>query len=433
MKLPYLSSLGARRTKHGFERRATWLMVSLAVLLAVLAVAVPVHRTAWANEPVVTISVTDINYETATASFTVTGLPDSVTPTNWIASVNYKTPPDRYGHTLRAGPGKYSETQDDFTAVLSGNTLTADIVHLTRLIPDSEHTLTVTIMQRVGRQSPERAKDSTTFTAESGCSPSPEPNHKDPESISPTKASWFGIYEFRHVTETEFMLEVSLNPSFERKHAPVNSGACVYYKYDESFGTFQSGIITAYIHDNLSGGKRGAFIRHTGLTPATRYGFRLTMDKESDVGDITVYGTTLGPNTGIDEITFTDITQNRARATATIENASSDPKFGYWHYRKSPIDGEPEGWGSRSEKLTEGATFPIELDNLDAGTRYELEASVKDNFNPNMSMTKAFVTLPGKPGISPLEAGDGSLKVTWTAPTEGAATTYRLQGAVAGA
>ena len=209
----------------------------------------------------------------------------------------------------------------------------------------------------------------------------------------------------------------------------VNSGACVYYKYDESFGTFQSGIITAYIHDNLSGGKRGAFIRHTGLTPATRYGFRLTMDKESDVGDITVYGTTLGPNTGIDEITFTDITQNRARATATIENASSDPKFGYWHYRKSPIDGEPEGWGSRSEKLTEGATFPIELDNLDAGTRYELEASVKDNFNPNMSMTKAFVTLPGKPGISPLEVGDGSLKVTWTAPAETPAplTGYRVQ------
>ena len=429
MEVPYLSSFGARRTKHGFERRVTWLMVSLAVLLAVLAVAVPVHRTAWANEPVVTISVTDINYETATASFTVTGLPDSVSPANWIASVNYKAPPDRYGHTLRAGPGKYSETQDDFTAVLSGNTLTADIVHLTRLIPDSEHTLTVTIMQRVGRQSPERAKDSTTFTAKSGCSPSPEPNHKDPDSISPTRASWFGIYEFRHVTETEFLLEVSLNSSFEGKHAPVNSGACVYYKYDESFGTFQSGIITAYIHDNLSGGKRGAFIRHTGLTPATRYGFRLTMDKESDVGDITVYGTTLGPNTGIDEITFTDITQNRARATATIENASRDPKFGYWHYRESSIDSEPEGWGSRSEKLTEGATFPIELDNLDAGTRYELEASVKDNFNPNMSMTKAFVTLPGKPGISPLEVGNGSLKVTWTAPAETPAplTGYRVQ------
>ena len=429
MNLPYLSSLGARRTKHGFERRATWLMVSLAVLLAVLAVAVSVHRTAWANEPVVTISVTDINYETATASFTVTGLPDSVTPTNWIASVNYKAPPDRYGHTLRAGPGRYSDTQDDFTAVLSGNTLTADNVHLTRLIPDSEHTLTVTIMQRVGSQSPKRAEDSTTFTAKSGCSPSPEPNHKDPDSISPTRASWFGTYEFRHVTETEFLLEVSLNPSFESKHAPLNSGACVYYKYDESFGTFQSGIITAYIHDNLSGGKRGAFIRHTGLTPATRYGFRLTMDEESIVGDITVYGTTLGPNTGIDEITFTDITQNRARATATIENASSDPKFGYWHYRESPIDSEPERWGIRSEKLTEGATFPIELDNLEAGTRYELEASVKDNFNPNMSMTKAFVTLPGKPGISPLEVGDGSLKVTWTAPTEGAATIagYRVQ------
>ena len=209
----------------------------------------------------------------------------------------------------------------------------------------------------------------------------------------------------------------------------MNSGACVYYKYNEPFGTFQSGILTAYIHDNLSGGKRGATIRHTGLTPATRYSFRLTMDKESDVGDITVSGTTLGPNTGVSDIAFTDITDDSADATATIEHASMDPKFVYWHYRTSPINGEPGSWSNTAEDSTEGATFPIALNSLDAGTRYELEASVKKNFNPNMSMTKAFVTLPGKPGISPLEAGDGSLKVTWTAPTETPAplTGYRVQ------
>ena len=430
MKPPILPSLGARRTKHGLGRRFTWAMGVLAVLLAALALAVPLHGPVSADEPDFTINVSDINYETATASFTVTNLPSSINANNWIAGVKYDTPFDPYGYTLTTGTGQdRREFTAEFTVDPSGGTVTANSVPLTRLIPDSQYTLTITIYEKVGVQWPIRAQGSTTFTSKSGCMPSPEPNHKDPESISPTRASWFGIYEFRHVTETEFMLEVSLNPSFEWKHAPVNSGACVYYKYNEPFGTFQSGILTAYIHDNLSGGKRGATIRHTGLTPATRYNFRLTMDKESDVGDITVSGTTLGPNTGISDIAFTDITDDSTDATATIEHASMDPKFVYWHYRTSPINGEPGSWSNTAEDSTEGATFPIALNSLDAGTRYELEASVKKNFNPNMSMTKAFVTLPGKPGISPLEAGDGSLKVTWTAPTETPAplTGYRVQ------
>ena len=423
MEALYLSSLGARWTKDGNGHRTAWTMWAVAVLLAVLAVAVPLHEPVSADEPDFTINVSDINYETATASFTVTNLPSSINANNWIADVKYDTPFDPYGYTLTTGTGQdRREFTAEFTVDPSGGTVTANSVPLTRLIPDSQYTLTITIYEKVGVQWPIRAQGSTTFTSNSGCMPSPEPNHKDPESISPTRASWFGIYEFRHVTETEFMLEVSLNPSFEWKHAPVNSGACVYYKYNEPFGTFQSGILTAYIHDNLSGGKRGATIRHTGLTPATRYNFRLTMDKESDVGDITVSGTTLGPNTGISDIAFTDITDDSADATATIEHASMDPKFVYWHYRTSPINGEPGSWSNTAEDSTEGATFPIALNSLDAGTRYELEASVKKNFNPNMSMTKAFVTLPGKPGISPLEAGDGSLKVTWTAPNDGVAT-----------
>ena len=430
MKLPCLTSLGARWTKDGFGHRTTWAMWAVAVLLAVLAVAVPLHGPVSADEPDFTINVSDINYETATASFTVTNLPSSINANNWIAGVKYDTPFDPYGYTLTTGTGQdRREFTAEFTADPSGGIVTADSVPLTRLIPDSEYTLTITIYEKVGVQWPIRAQGSTTFTSKSGCTPSPEPNHKDPESISPTRASWFGIYEFRHVTETEFMLEVSLNASFESKHAPLNSGACVYYKYNEPFGTFQSGILTAYIHDNLSGGKRGATIRHTGLTPATRYKFRLTMDEESDVGDITVSGTTLGPNTGISDIAFTDITDDSADATATIEHASMDPKFVYWHYRTSPINGEPGSWSNTAEDSTEGATFSIALNSLDAGTRYELEASVKKNFNPNMSMTKAFVTLPGKPGISPLEVGDGSLKVTWTAPAETPAplTGYRVQ------
>ena len=203
-------------------------------------------------------------------------------------------------------------------------------------------------------------------------------------------------------------------------HAPLNKGRCVYFTYREYGGT-DSGILKAYIHNNLPGGSRGATIKLTGLDPGTRYSFNLSVDKEASEGNVGVSGTTLGPNTGIDDIQFTNITQRSADATATIENASTDAKIVYWHYRTSPTDGEPGRWKSTETVTTVTATADFDLDNLDAGTRYEVEASVKETFNHDMSMTRAFVTLPGKPGISPLEAGDGELKVTWTAPDDGGA------------
>ena len=213
MKTPCLTSLGARRAIHGNGHRTAWTMWAVAVLLAVLAVAVPLHGPVSADEPDFTINVSDINYETATASLTVTNLPSSINANNWIAGVKYDTPFDPYGYTLTTGTGQdRREFTAEFTADPSGGTVTADSVPLTRLIPDSEYTLTITIYEKVGAQWPIRAQGSITFTSKSGCLPSPEPNHKDPESISPTRASWFGLYEFRHVTETEFMLEVSLKP-----------------------------------------------------------------------------------------------------------------------------------------------------------------------------------------------------------------------------
>ena len=69
------------------------------------------------------------------------------------------------------------------------------------------------------------------------------------------------------------------------------------------------------------------------------------------------------------------------------------------------------------------------LSSLDAGTRYEVEASVKENYNPGMSHTVYFVTLPGKPGTPDLTPGDGQLAVSWTAPAETPAplTGYRVK------
>ena len=69
------------------------------------------------------------------------------------------------------------------------------------------------------------------------------------------------------------------------------------------------------------------------------------------------------------------------------------------------------------------------LSSLDAGTRYEVEASVKENYNPGMSHTVYFVTLPGQPGTPDLTPGDGQLAVSWTAPAETPAplTGYRVK------
>ena len=412
MNFSYLSSFAARRTKDGIGQRATWLMGVLAVLLAVLAVAVPVQQSASAQATSVSVIVSDKNFETATATIEARG----VTYDNWIMSINYETSSGEYDRSKQAGPGlgnynpgaayTFSYTFDD-----TSDTINATVT-LDRMKPDSDYVVKVTLYQK--GQYYNRVEDTATLTTDGGCTPSSNPGAKRPGST--TRPSWFGLYYFTDVTEIELMLVVTVTGG----HAPLNKGRCVYFTYREYGGT-DSGILKAYIHNNLPGGSRGATIKLTGLDPGTRYSFNLSVDKEASEGNVGVSGTTLGPNTGIDDIQFTNITQRSADATATIENASTDAKIVYWHYRTSPTDGEPGRWRSTETVTTVTATADFDLDNLDAGTRYEVEASVKETFNHDMSMTKPFVTLPGKPGISPLEPGDGELKVTWTAPDDGGA------------
>ena len=414
MNFSYLSSFAARRTKDGIGQRATWLMGVLAVLLAVLAVAVPVQQSASAQATSVSVIVSDKSFETATATIEARG----VTYDNWIMSINYETSSGEYDRSKQAGPGlgnynpgaayTFSYTFDDTSDTINATAT----VTLDRMKPDSDYVVKVTLYQK--GQYYNRVEDTATLTTDGGCTPSSNPGAKRPGST--TRPSWFGLYYFTDVTEIELMLVVTVTGG----HAPLNKGRCVYFTYREYGGT-DSGILKAYIHNNLPGGSRGATIKLTGLDPGTRYSFNLSVDKEASEGNVGVSGTTLGPNTGIDDIQFTNITQRSADATATIENASTDAKIVYWHYRTSPTDGEPGRWRSTETVTTVTATADFDLDNLDAGTRYEVEASVKETFNHDMSMTKPFVTLPGKPGISPLEPGDGELKVTWTAPDDGGA------------
>ena len=414
MNFSHLSSFGARRSKDGFGQRSAWTMWVVAALLAVLAVAVPMQQSASAQEATsVSVTVSDEKFETATATIVAT----NVAYDNWIMSINYETSSGEYDRSKQAGPGlgnynpgaayTFSYTFDD-----TSDTINATVT-LDRMKPDSDYVVKVTLYQK--GQYYNRVEDTATLTTDGGCTPSSNPGAK--RLGSTTRPSWFGLYYFTDVTEIELTLVVTVTGG----HAPLNKGRCVYFTYREYGGT-DSGILKAYIHNNLPGGSRGAIIKLTGLDPGTRYSFNLSVDEEASEGNVGVSGTTLGRNTGISDIVFTNITNDSAKVTATIKNASTDDKFVYWRYRESPLDGDPGIWLTLDKVSTKTSTADKDLGYLDAGTRYEVEASVKDNFNAGMSMTRAFVTLPGKPGISPLEAGDGSLKVTWTAPDDGVAT-----------
>ena len=412
MEIPYLTSFGARRAKGGSGRKAAWLMGTLAVLFAVLAVAVPLQESASAQtpEPSISLTVSDVKFETATVDITVTNVNSTNIPAlNWRVNVVFKT--DAYEHPHKnAGPTHpVSPGQESYSFlynVSNTGTVTAD-VDLNWLIPASEYTVEVKLCDTDCGSRNVKAEASTTFSTKSGCTAQPEPN----------RGKWFPGYHFTKVTENELIVRVHVNSSY----APLNSGRCVYYTYNTYFEHDYSEIRTAYIRHIGSGG-RTAQIELTDLEPGTRYGYHITLDEEAEDNAAGFSGSTLGPNTGISDIVFTNITNDSAKATATVKNASTDDKFVYWRYRESPLDGDPGIWLTLDKVSTKTSTADKDLGYLDAGTRYEVEASVKDNFNLGMSMTRAFVTLPGKPGISPLEAGDGSLKVTWTAPDDGVAT-----------
>ena len=415
------------------RRKAGWSLWALAVLLLVLAASItmlsqPVEAQSGPTFDIdVPMSGTTINYETAKVQFTITDLPSSITDSNWIVSINWSTPADRYGDSKRTGPGMgYTPDEGDtFEATFSNGTITAGGVALKKMIPDSEYTLKVELYERhSGGSWLKRGEGSTTFRTKAGCTAAP--NADDLISGSTTRPAWFGLYYVSHVTETELTVVISAN----RAYAPENSGRCLYYNYNE-FGGGTVGPNTAYFH-YMHGSSRRAVITLTGLKPGTKYSFTLSVDGGLREGNVGISGTTLGENTGISDIDISNVTQSRADAMATIRNASSDDKIVYMRVRTSPEGAEEEEkgrWNDQDSMTVKGNTAKFGLSGLDAGTRYEVEASVKTDYSPGMSHSVYFVTLPGQPTIDSVEEGDTQLTVNWTAPPEAPApiTGYRVQ------
>ncbi len=166
MNIPFLSSLGARRTNGGFGHRTTWAMWVVAVLLASIVIAVPVHRHVSAQSAAsVSVTISNEDYETATATIAATG----VTYDDWIMSVAYETeeydPPNK-----SAGPGLSYTPQAAYTFdyTFDSNADTVDVtVTLDRLVPASDYTVTVTVYPE-GEYN-ERVTGTANFTTKSGC------------------------------------------------------------------------------------------------------------------------------------------------------------------------------------------------------------------------------------------------------------------------
>ena len=438
MKTPYLSSFGARRSEGGFGQRSAWTMWVVAALLAVLATALPLHRPVSADDPVFTVNVTNIEYETATASLTITGFPSTIKSDNWIVRVNYSSPSDSYGTSLDAGPGldrpghdddldgevdEPDEGGDDFVAVRNGTQITADNISMVKLVPDSEHTIEVTLYEvHSGGSWLNRGKGSETFDSKGGCyvhtdingdpDPDNDPAH-DPKGPNNLRPKWFGgSFDFSKRTETELTLDVFVTNS---GLAGVNSGRCIYYSY-RARGGADRGPFSAYVYTK-SGGRR-AWIKLTELEMGTTYDFNVSFHPTLQDGNVGTQGRTLGSRMAVESVNVDNITQTSARATIAVDNPGSQTHTVYYRYFKTADEDDPSLHETGSADTVKGPIV-FNLSGLTATTEYKVEASLKSGFPTNQSEFDVFPTKPNKPTGLIVTPGDRQLEVSWTKPAGG--------------
>ena len=437
IKSPHLSSFGARRSKHGSGHRSTWAMWSVAVLLAVLAVAVPVQRTAWADPPddhdqhnaSVTIEVNEdsINYETATATITVTGAHtlfdkggshDADHPENWKVSyiVKLKSTGESITQSRDGGPGS-ADNDFDFTATgTTGEyTATVDLAEyyepgkpINSLWPGQTHVVEATLSY----DSPNyRSADTDTveFDTKGECVPHPN---------AATMTSWHdgSPFLFKQVTRTTITLKVDVGYTF----APVNSGRCM--TYDIKGGGIDERR-DAYVYNDGSGGRQ-AWIIETGLMPGTYYNFGVNPDPEFSASSSGTGTYTLGPRLIIE---VKDIEQTTAKVKVSLPDDERDHGERNVHlvYYKMVDEQDPYPPNIQVEppsQETVDYTTTFDLSNLTSGTEYKVKASLSAAFPTHHTESATFTTKlepPGKPTDLEVEPGDRQLEVSWDTPAAG--------------
>ena len=413
MNIPFLSSLGARRTNGGFGHRTTWAMWVVAVLLASIVIAVPVHRHVSAQSAAsVSVTISNEDYETATATIAATG----VTYDDWIMSVAYETeeydPPNK-----SAGPGLSYTPQAAYTFdyTFDSNADTVDVtVTLDRLVPASDYTVTVTVYPE-GEYN-ERVTGTANFTTKSGC-------YQDQGDYNPatdpalaangTRPVWFGgHFSVSKREETEITLDVYVTNS---GLAGVNEGRCIYYYYGARGGA-DRGPFSAYVY--TKGGGRRAWIKLTELEMGTTYDFTISFHPRVQGRNVGTQVTTKGPRMAVRSVVVDRITLTDARATINVDNETGNSHAVYYRYFKTAdTDDSNLHVTGNANTVTDPVVF--NLPSLTAGTEYIAEASLEPSFPTNRTEFDIFPTKLNKPtglGVTP---GDGQLELGWTKPAGG--------------
>ena len=413
MKIPYLTALGARRAKHGFGHRTTWAMWVVAVLLASIVIAVPVHRHVSAQSAAsVSVTISNEDYETATATIAATG----VTYDDWIMSVAYETeeydPPNK-----SAGPGLSYTPQAAYTFdyTFDSNADTVDVtVTLDRLVPASDYTVTVTVYPE-GEYN-ERVTGTANFTTTSGC-------YQDQGDYNPatdpalaangTRPVWFGgHFSVSKREETEITLDVYVTNS---GLAGVNEGRCIYYYYGARGGA-DRGPFSAYVY--TKGGGRRAWIKLTELEMGTTYDFTISFHPRVQGRNVGTQVTTKGPRMAVRSVVVDRITLTDARATINVDNETGNSHAVYYRYFKT-ADTDDSNLHVTGNANTVTNPVVFNLPSLTAGTEYIAEASLEPSFPTNRTEFDIFPTKLNKPtglGVTP---GDGQLELGWTKPAGG--------------
>ena len=361
MYIAELTSLVGIRTRIAFGRRIAWSLTAATFVALLLALTTPVGETVWADAPEFTITVSDIDYETATVSFEVTGLPSSIDDTNWIANIKLTAPADPYGASYHAGPGYTLEAErlgDQFqpSPTLSGSTLSVSDVPITKLVPDNEYTLTVTVYENVDGQWPSRGRDSITFTTAGGCLQ--DESDYDPDTDNALKPrnqfqpKWFGASFGRTLSDTSIEMTVSVNGTY----ADINSGRCVYYTYRPSGGAIV-GPLSTHVYGPIE--SRRAKIIAAGLKPGTSYNFGFDFHPRMEGLTQGIQHWTSGPQLAVRSLTIANITQTDADATVEIDNAAGDQETVYLRYYKT-VDADDSN-RAETELTDTTTTGPVEV------------------------------------------------------------------------
>ena len=217
-------------------------------------------------------------------------------------------------------------------------------------------------------------------------------------------------------------------PSFNVSSATVGSitktGATVTIT---SSGT--PGSSTVYMEHRQSGGTWGgrqtstttngtATFSLTGLTADTGYEVRASFDSRFPNALTKNRTFTTLPNTSLTSVTVADadITQTTAVATVSVTGASNTTI--HVRHRKT----SDTTWPTPAQMTTSSATIDFNLTGLTGNTNYTVQASLDSSFPSGRLVSATFKTDPVAPSapqsVSAADGGDGSINVTWSAPSD---------------